>query len=358
MLQESFGGLAANVVKQSNHSVDKFVQLMTANFPGFRDEAVYQGCQVRDPEAEKLIALAYRRHRNVQKGLVSVISVTPSFCTPLSTSFHLPITCAEQVFFYKRAQILAGDIWGAYGRQTSPHPFGFDDVASLTMFADYRVPQILRARGVLEYSEALARAVDARKELPPGSEEEVSPSSSASIMMSFSVIIYQPSSPYSECSHETAQFESKHASEAKYTCTLLSLGSGGDPCCHGAGSGAAEGGAAGDTQCATRPLPHAGLAPVAGGREAQGRAPATPPHADRVLLAQASVHVIVSKRQKSKTGEAIARIVYIEDGSIVRNGLGVIWIHSISSRKRWAAQKRYRGTFLLTVPPTPQRLRT
>lgn len=82
------------------------------------------------------------------------------------------------MFFYKRAQILAGDIWGAYGRQTSPHPFGFDDVASLTMFADYRVPQILRARGVLEYSEALARAVDARTELPPGSEEEVSPSCS------------------------------------------------------------------------------------------------------------------------------------------------------------------------------------
>lgn len=41
------------------------------------------------------------------------------------------------------------------------------------MFADYRVPQILRARGVLVYAPALAAAVDARDEVAYGSEEEV-----------------------------------------------------------------------------------------------------------------------------------------------------------------------------------------
>lgn len=77
------------------------------------------------------------------------------------------------MFFYKRAQILAGDIWGAYGRRRGPQPFGFDDMEQLTMFADYRVPQILRARGVLQYSPSLAESVDARRVLAAGSEEEV-----------------------------------------------------------------------------------------------------------------------------------------------------------------------------------------
>lgn len=39
--------------------------------------------------------------------------------------------------------------------------------------ADYRVPQILRGLGVLQYSAALAAKVDARVELPAGGEEEL-----------------------------------------------------------------------------------------------------------------------------------------------------------------------------------------
>jgi hypothetical protein len=44
---------------------------------------------------------------------------------------------------------------------------------ALTMFADYRVPQILRHLGVFVYTEKLAVDVDARKEIPCGSEEEI-----------------------------------------------------------------------------------------------------------------------------------------------------------------------------------------
>jgi hypothetical protein len=48
-----------------------------------------------------------------------------------------------QVFLYKRAQILAADLWAAYGMIDSrTHPYGFYDIAELTMFADYRVPQV------------------------------------------------------------------------------------------------------------------------------------------------------------------------------------------------------------------------
>jgi hypothetical protein len=40
------------------------------------------------------------------------------------------------------------------------------------MFADYRVPQLLRHAGVLRYSTSLARRVDAFEELQAGSDEE------------------------------------------------------------------------------------------------------------------------------------------------------------------------------------------
>lgn len=46
ILHEHFDGLAANVVKQAKHSAQELVRLITAYFPGFRDEAVYHGTQV------------------------------------------------------------------------------------------------------------------------------------------------------------------------------------------------------------------------------------------------------------------------------------------------------------------------
>jgi hypothetical protein len=39
----------------------------------------------------------------------------------------------EQVHFYKRAQILVGDVWAAYGRRTSGVA-SFHDIGKLTMF--------------------------------------------------------------------------------------------------------------------------------------------------------------------------------------------------------------------------------
>lgn len=39
----------------------------------------------------------------------------------------------EQVHFYKRAQILVGDVWAAYGRRTSGLA-AFHDIGKLTMF--------------------------------------------------------------------------------------------------------------------------------------------------------------------------------------------------------------------------------
>ncbi len=61
------------------------------------------------------------------------------------------------VWFLKRAQILVADVWAAFGG----HEWGrFNDIDSVTMFADYRVPQLLCALGVLRYSQRLREALE------------------------------------------------------------------------------------------------------------------------------------------------------------------------------------------------------
>jgi hypothetical protein len=76
------------------------------------------------------------------------------------------------VHFYKRAQILVADLWAAYGCQTGG-PYGFHDIAALTTFADYRVPQLLRNMGVMSYDADLSAMVDGKQEIAAGSEAEV-----------------------------------------------------------------------------------------------------------------------------------------------------------------------------------------
>lgn len=68
------------------------------------------------------------------------------------------------MFLYKRAQIFVGDVYGAFAGKGLGR---FDDIAQLTMFADYRVPVVLRVMGVLDYSEELEQQVR------PGSSQAV-----------------------------------------------------------------------------------------------------------------------------------------------------------------------------------------
>jgi hypothetical protein len=49
----------------------------------------------------------------------------------------------------------------------------FRDIKELTAFADYKLPQVLRHLGVIEYSPGLLEKVDRMIPLDPGSEEEV-----------------------------------------------------------------------------------------------------------------------------------------------------------------------------------------
>lgn len=127
VLAERFDGLAMNMVREAKQSAVRLVRLVVESVPAFRDEQLYRG---------------------------------------------------EQVFLYKRAQILVADLWGAYGRIRSgggqeAHPLRFDDIDELTMFADYRVPQILKHLGVIAYADDLGARILAQTPLSSGSEEEV-----------------------------------------------------------------------------------------------------------------------------------------------------------------------------------------
>lgn len=75
----------------------------------------------------------------------------------------------ERIRFLKRAQLAASMVYGRLGGHA---PAAFTDLDRLSVFADYRLPQLLRAAGVLELSPALAARIDAGELLKEGSEEE------------------------------------------------------------------------------------------------------------------------------------------------------------------------------------------
>ncbi len=74
------------------------------------------------------------------------------------------------VFLYKRAQIFAADLYGAFGGRDWG---AFTDLDALTAFADYKLPQVLRHVGVLRYAPELSERVDNCVLLKAGSPEEI-----------------------------------------------------------------------------------------------------------------------------------------------------------------------------------------
>jgi hypothetical protein len=76
----------------------------------------------------------------------------------------------HEIRFYKRAQILVADIFGAFDGKG---PGAFHDLQTLTAFADYKVPQVLRQHGILRYDPALAARIANYQLIPPDSDEEI-----------------------------------------------------------------------------------------------------------------------------------------------------------------------------------------
>jgi hypothetical protein len=119
ILLVEWGGDAARLVRAAERSGIRLVQQVVASFPSFRDEAAYDG---------------------------------------------------RRICFWKRAQLLVSDLYHAFGGEGLG---AFTDVHELTAFADYKLPQVLRALGILSYDPSLEHAVDGLVPLAPGSPEEV-----------------------------------------------------------------------------------------------------------------------------------------------------------------------------------------
>jgi len=76
----------------------------------------------------------------------------------------------KEVVFNKRAQLVVSDISRILvGSGLAP----LRDISQLTAFAGYKIPQVLRNKGILVYSDELADRVDAQSLIASGSEEEV-----------------------------------------------------------------------------------------------------------------------------------------------------------------------------------------
>lgn len=75
----------------------------------------------------------------------------------------------KDVFFFKRAQILANDL--SYLKY-SDRKFTLSNLDQLTAFADYKLPQRLQALGILVYSRQLSQQIDNQVIIPSGSTAE------------------------------------------------------------------------------------------------------------------------------------------------------------------------------------------
>jgi hypothetical protein len=116
---QDFEGSFVNCIYSAHYSAASLVNLLAESFPCFRDETSFQGRRVR---------------------------------------------------LYKRAQILVADLWACFNGES----FGeFHDINKVTMFADYRIPQILHQLGCLMYSPPLESHIRQLKPIPSSSTWEV-----------------------------------------------------------------------------------------------------------------------------------------------------------------------------------------
>ncbi|XP_063599019.1 queuosine 5'-phosphate N-glycosylase/hydrolase-like [Penaeus indicus] len=118
-LNEEYEGTFLNVLKKADCSALKLVDIVTSEFECFRDVAKYEG---------------------------------------------------QEVAMFKRAQILASDIWVLFKGEGLG---AFTDIDKLTIFADYRVPQAMAHFGVLKYSPSLEEKLKKQHIFQSGEQEEV-----------------------------------------------------------------------------------------------------------------------------------------------------------------------------------------
>ncbi len=119
VLDSDFGGSYTAVVQQSGGSAIRLLDLLINKFPKFNDSALFEN---------------------------------------------------REVGFYKRAQLLVkgvSDAMALSGREP------LSDLDKLTAFADYKIPQLLRRLGIIEYVPKLAQKIDSYELIASETREEV-----------------------------------------------------------------------------------------------------------------------------------------------------------------------------------------
>ena len=111
-----------------------------------------------------------KSHKLVDAAGGSAIRLVRLLAEKLSSFADIAEYQGYTVFFYKRAQIFAADLYGAFNGKKWGQ---FTDIDKLTTFADYKLPQVLRHLGILCYTQSLAQKVDQQVLLKAGSQQEV-----------------------------------------------------------------------------------------------------------------------------------------------------------------------------------------
>ncbi|CAK7271384.1 hypothetical protein SEPCBS57363_004591 [Sporothrix epigloea] len=111
---------------------------------------------------------------------VNVIKAAGGSATKLVNILALDFSCFRDEFsfegrrkpvrFLKRAQILVAELWACFDGQSYGE---FRDIDKITMFADYRVPQILQSMGCLYYSPLLLTAIQTKQTIESGCSWEM-----------------------------------------------------------------------------------------------------------------------------------------------------------------------------------------
>ncbi|KAI6171009.1 Queuosine salvage protein [Aphelenchoides bicaudatus] len=121
IIVEKYGGQVLNLLKAANGSAQKLLRLLVQDFTSYRDSTTFKG---------------------------------------------------KKLLFLKRAQIFAADVYSALKDNPQTPYVNFTDINSITMFADYRVPQVLYHFGILNYADSLTKHLKSLKLIKKNSEME------------------------------------------------------------------------------------------------------------------------------------------------------------------------------------------
>lgn len=129
ILSKKYNGQALNIFKRAEFDANKIVDILLKDFPSFRDNVDFNGKKIYFLKRAQLFS--------------------------------------RKIYFFKRAQIFVSDLSYA-----CPN-LKLKNLSDLTIFADYKLPQLLQEYKVLKYNKKLSDKIKDEKLIKNGSQEEI-----------------------------------------------------------------------------------------------------------------------------------------------------------------------------------------